>query len=52
MRIVSGCESYWIFSDGIIPLDVIEDTEQVLHGLGTQHGDAGFLEVGDALEDG
>ena len=37
-------------SNGIIPLDVIQDAEKVLHRFGTKHSNAGFLEVGDALE--
>ena len=32
--------------------DVFEDGEEVGHRFGTEHGDAGLAEVGDALEDG
>ncbi len=31
---------------------VFKNDRQLLHGLGTQHGDARLSEVGDALEDG
>ena len=31
---------------------VFKNGRQLLHGLGTQHGDARLSEVGDALEDG
>ena len=36
----------------IIPFDVIQNAEQILHRFGSEHGDTGFLEVGDALEHG
>ena len=31
---------------------LFEDVEQLCHGGGPEHGDAGGAEVGDALEDG
>ena len=31
--------------------DVFEDGEEVGHGFGAKHGDAGLTEIGDALED-
>ena len=47
-KLTQSQNNFWL--NGVITFYIIQDTEQILHRLGAEHGDAGFLEVRDALE--